>query len=117
LARSVRPTISTVRIARLQRQRRGAAAGCGICMNDPRGSIAGDIAHAEVQNAFIASNPDMVAEREVPGIPGSGIDLSYTKVKPGQRILYIGEIKPLDDAGAQAAIGRTQLSDYAREVL
>ena len=117
LARYVRPSISTVRIARLQRQRRGAAAGCGICMNDPGGRRAGDIAHLEVQEAFIASNPDIVAERPVPGIPNSGIDLSYTKVRPGQRILYIGEIKPLDDAGVKAAEGRTQLSDYAREVL
>lgn len=82
LSRYIRPTISTVRVARLQRQRRGAAAGCGICMNDPRGSAAGDIAHSETQNAFTATNPDIVAEREVPGLPGSGIDLSYTRTGP-----------------------------------
>ena len=86
-------------------------------MNDPRGSIAGDIAHTEVQDAFTAANPDIVAEREVPGIPGSGIDLSYEKFRLGQHALFIGEIKPLDDAGQQAGLGRRQLQDYAREVL
>jgi hypothetical protein len=104
-------------IAQIQRQRRGAAAGCGICMNDPGGKLAGDIAHAEVQAAFIAYNPNMVAERPVPGIPNSGIDLSYEKRRLGQHALFIGEIKPLDDAGRQADIGRIQLQDYAREML
>ena len=104
-------------IVRMQRQPRGAAAGCGICMNDPGGRLAGDIAHAEVQGAFIAANPDMVAERPVAGIPNSGIDLSYEKHRRGQHALFIGEIKPLDDAGRQADIGRDQLRDYAREMM
>jgi len=100
-----------------QRKPRGAAAGCGICMNDPGGRIAGDIAHAEVQNAFIAANPDMVAERPVPGIPNSGIDISYERRRSGEHGLFIGEIKPLDDAGRQAGIGRRQLQDYWREMM
>jgi uncharacterized protein DUF4157 len=108
--------INTANIASLQRQRRGAAAGCGICMNDPRGSAAGDIAHTEVQEAFTAANPDIVPEREVPGLPGSGIDLSYERFQHGQHVMFIGEIKPLDDAGVQADIGREKLKDYAREM-
>jgi hypothetical protein len=104
-------------ILHMQRQPRGAAAGCGICMNDPGGRAAGDIAHAEVQGAFIAANPDVVAERPVPGIPNSGIDLSYERWRTGEHALLIGEIKPLDDAGQQAGIGRRQLQDYAREMM
>lgn len=102
-------------VARIQRQRRGAAAGCGICMNDPRGQAAGDIAHLEVQEAFRAQIPDIIPEREVPGIPGSGIDLSYERQVASQGVLFIGEIKPLDDARQQAGLGRDQLRDYARE--
>lgn len=117
LAHVVQQSGSTSSIARMQRQPRGSAAGCGICMNDPGGRAAGNISHAEVQSAFIAMNPDMVAERPVPGIPNSGIDLSYEKRRSGQHALFIGEIKPLDDAGRQADIGRTQLRDYAREML
>jgi hypothetical protein len=101
----------------LQRQSRGAAAGCGICMNDPGGRVAGGIAHTEVQDAFIAANPDMVAERPVPGIPNSGIDISYERRRSGEHALLIGEIKPLDDAGQQAGVGRRQLQDYAREMM
>jgi hypothetical protein len=103
-------------IASLQRQRRGAAAGCGICMNDPRGQAAGNIAHDEVQDAFIADNPDIEAEHDVPGVPNAGVDLSYERFEHGQHVIFIGEIKPLDDARQQADIGRVQLQDYAREL-
>jgi hypothetical protein len=114
---------------------RGAAAGCGICLNDAGGgSLAGRIAHCEVQDAFIAANPDMVAERPVPmteatpsmpdddiscvfpgGVPlWPQVDLSYERMEHGQRVIYIGEIKPLDDAGKQVGAGRKQLQDYER---
>jgi outer membrane protein OmpA-like peptidoglycan-associated protein len=117
----------------VQRQRRGAAAGCGICMNDPGGRLAGRIAHCEVQEAFAAANPDIIAERPVP-IPGMPsmptipvpclqrpvppvptVDLSYETSEHGQTVIYLGEIKPLDDDGVQGPLGRAQLQDYARE--
>jgi hypothetical protein len=109
--------ISAAAIARVQRQRRGAAAGCGICMMDPTGSIAGGIAHTEVQAAFFALHPDMLSERPLPGVSGAAIDLSYEKRLVGTHALFIGEIKPLDDAGVQAQLGRRQLQDYYREAL
>jgi len=106
----------------LQRQRRGSAGGCGICLGGHSG-IAGSIAHIEVQSAFLAANPDIVAERIVPTVTDEEeapfspqLDLSYESFEHGQKLIYIGEIKPLDDAGQQRARGRRQLQDYAREL-
>jgi hypothetical protein len=113
----------------LQRQpKRGGAAGCGICLNDstndPTGSkTAGQIAHAEIQAAFTATNPNIVAEHPIPVVEAGKvapfipkIDLSYDTSEHGQKIKNIGEIKPLDDAGKQVGIARKQLQDYAREL-
>ena len=107
----------------IHRQARGAAGGCGICMNDPGGRQAGIMAHAQIQMAFAANNPDLVAEYAIPVVePGTPppfvpeIDLSYVTRTQGQRIMHIGEIKPLDDAGVQAGIARKKLQDYAREL-
>jgi len=103
--------------------RRGAAGGCGICMNDSGGRLAGQIAHMEIQGAFIAMNPDIRAERGVPVVPGDTtppftpeLDLALEEHVNGLRIIHIGEIKPLDDAGRQEREGQRQLSDYAREL-
>src|SRR5262249_3474619 len=82
---------------------------------------------------FIAANPDIVAERPVPmtestpsmpsddiscvfgGVPlWPQVDLSYERTEHGQRVIYIGEIKPLDDDGNQVGAGREQLKDYER---
>ena len=112
----------------LQRQvKRGGAAGCGICLNkpgDPTGSkTAGVIAHAEIQEAFTATNPNIVAEYPIPVVEAGKvapfvpkIDLSYDTSIHGQKIKNIGEIKPLDDKGEQVKIARKQLQDYAREL-
>ena len=94
--------------------RRGSAGGCGICLGgDSR--VAGDIAHFEIQAAFVASNPDIVPEFPVPmgtTTTPPAVDLAYEVQENGQHNIYIGEIKPLDDAGQQAGIGRRQLQDY-----
>lgn len=109
---------------KIHRAARGAAGGCGICMNDPGGKEAGIIAHAEVQMAFAASNPDIVAEYAIPVVEAGTappfvpeVDLSYTTHTKFQKIIHIGEIKPLDDAGVQAGIARKKLQDYARELM
>ncbi len=78
------------------------------------------------------ANPEIVAERPVPmteatpsepddiecldrGIPDwPQVDLSYERIEHGQRVIYIGEIKPLDDEGKQVTAGRKQLQDYER---
>ena len=106
----------------MRQQRRGSAAGCGICLGgDAR--IAGGIAHVEVQSAFVAMNPDIVPERVVRTVPDNEeapfspeLDLSYEADEDGQHVIYIGEIKPLDDDGRQADEGRRKLQDYAREL-
>jgi len=108
---------------KIHREARGSAGGCGICMNDPGGREAGTMAHAQIQMAFAANNPDLVAEYAIPVVePGTPppfvpeIDLSYVTRDHGQKIMHIGEIKPLDDAGVQAGIARKKLQDYAREL-
>jgi hypothetical protein len=108
---------------KIHRAARGAAGGCGICMNDPGGKEAGKIAHAEIQMAFAAGNPDIVAEYAIPVVePGAippfvpEIDLSYVTHTKSQKTISIGEIKPLDDAGKQVGIAREKLKDYAREL-
>lgn len=108
---------------KIHRAARGSAGGCGICMNDPGGKEAGTIAHAEIQMAFAASNPDLMAEYAIPVVePGvtppfvPEVDLSYVTHGKSQKTISIGEIKPLDDAGKQAGIAREKLKDYAREL-
>lgn len=108
---------------KIHRAARGAAGGCGICMNDPGGKEAGTIAHAEIQMAFAAGNPDIVAEYAIPVVePGvtppfvPEVDLSYVTHGKSQKTISIGEIKPLDDAGKQVGIAREKLKDYAREL-
>ncbi len=108
----------------LQMKKRGAAGGCGICMNDPGGRKAGQIAHTEIQGVFMAMNPDIHPERRVPVVAGDetppfspSLDLALVEEdKLLGRIIYIGEIKPLDDAKRQATLGRKQLQDYTREL-
>ena len=104
----------------LHRKKRGAAGGCGICM---KSTEAGTIAHAEIELAFAASNPDIIGEYAVPVVAEGQaapfipeVDLSYDSSTSNEKIKHIGEIKPLDDAGEQAAIARKKLQDYAREI-
>jgi Domain of unknown function (DUF4157) len=105
----------------IHRKKRGAAGGCGICL-DP--TEAGIIAHSEIQMAFTASNPNIIGEFAVPVVEEGKappfvpeVDLSYETHPAGQKIMNIGEIKPLDDAGVQAGIARQKLKDYARELM
>lgn len=107
----------------MHRERRGAAAGCGICMNDPGGMKAGAIAHTEVQLAMGAHNPDIIGEFPIPVVDDDEtapfvpkVDLLRIQETKSQRIVHIGEIKPLDDANEQADVARTKLKDYAREL-
>ena len=107
---------------RLQMQRRGAAGGCGICMGGDS-TIAGQIAHTEIQLAFVAQDPDIVAEFDAPvveeGVPAPFVpraDLTKEFDNFYGKVIQIGEIKPLDDAGKQVGIARQQLADYAREL-
>jgi hypothetical protein len=113
--------ISSPRI-QLQR-RRGAAGGCGICLDDPRGLIAGGIAHKEIQFAFHALYNDLRWEEPVTVVPGDetkpfepSLDLAYEEENHFGRTIHIGEIKPLDDAGRQRGAAERQLRDYAREL-
>lgn len=109
---------------RIQRQqRRGAAGGCGICMNDPGGRRAGAIAHQEIQAAFKEEFDNTAGELPVPVVPGDEtppfeprLDLAYEEDGVFGRTIYIGEIKPLDDAGRQRRVAEEQLRAYAREL-
>lgn len=133
------PHISPPRISRLpdperlQRQcpppvrNRGGAAGCGLCMGGNFG-VTGALVHQLVQYAFFAEYPDMVPsgggmELIVPTVPEGEtapftpeVDLSLEREENGLRVLYIGELKPFDDAGRQRQQAREKLNDYAREL-
>jgi hypothetical protein len=104
-------------------KRRGAAAGCGICIPDPTGKSQGKIAHIEIQAAFFAINAMIQKEFPVPTAPMGepapftpSVDLAIEDFSSDPTRIYIGEIKPLDDAGEQVDIARKQLQDYAREL-
>jgi hypothetical protein len=117
----------------LQRQcpppvrRRGGAAGCGVCMGGNFGEI-GTLVHQLVQYAFFAQYPELVPssggmEMIVPTVPegetapfNPEVDLSLEREEHGLRVIYIGEIKPFDDAGRQRQQARDKLDDYAREL-
>lgn len=107
----------------VQMQARGSAGGCGVCLGgDSR--AAGKIAHDEIQDAFKALDTEVHSELPVQVVkPGEKapfvpeLDLakeSYSNLFG--RVIEIGEIKPLDDANTQLAVGRRQLGDYAREL-
>ena len=81
------------------------------------------IAHTEVQDAFVAMDPDIVPEFQVPVVEEDvrppfvpRADLTKETQNFYGRVIEIGEIKPLDDAGQQVAIARRQLDDYTREL-
>lgn len=107
----------------IRRKKRGHAGGCGLCLPPPAPLEAGRIAHEEIQDWFTAGNPDIrtevpvtvVAEDETPPFEPR-LDLAYETYEDGMWVVYIGEIKPLDDEGEQRAIGRNILQDYAREL-
>jgi hypothetical protein len=105
--------------------RRGSAGGCGICLGgDSR--VAGKIAHEEIQSAFKAADPAINTEVPVPVVPGDEtppfsphLDLAKEKEHRSSergKAIEIGEIKPLDDEGAQVGMARQQLQGYAREL-
>jgi len=117
---------------RIQRQcppperRRGAAGGCGVCLGGPM--AAGTLVHTLVEYAFFFKHPQLtpeggLMERIVPTVPegetapfNPELDLSMVVEENGLRIIYIGEIKPFDDAGAQQGIAQRELEDYRREL-
>lgn len=105
----------------IHRKKRGAAGGCGICIE---ATEAGQIAHTEIRLAFAAANPDIrsvefavpvvEAGKVAPFVPK--VDLSYDTHTSAGKVINIGEIKPLDDADVQVGIAREKLKDYAREL-
>ncbi|QHQ36674.1 eCIS core domain-containing protein [Algicella marina] len=118
--------------ARIQRQcppermRRGAAAGCGVCIGSA--PFTGTFVHSLVQYAFFGRYPDMIPpggsmEFPVPTVPEGEtapftpkVDLSLITEEYGMRVIYIGELKPFDDAGRQRQAALDKLDDYAREL-
>lgn len=106
----------------MHRAARGAAGGCGICMNDPGGMKAGAIAHTEIQIAMGANNPDIMGEFAIPVVESGTppfvpeVDLLRIQETKSRRIVHIGEIKPLDDKNEQVKVAREKLKDYAREL-
>ncbi|MGA2115827.1 MAG: DUF4157 domain-containing protein [Bryobacteraceae bacterium] len=107
---------------RLQMQRRGAAGGCGICMGGDFRKL-GTVAHREIQGAFVAMDPDIVPEFQVPVVEEDfnapfvpKVDLTKETQNFYGKVIEIGEIKPLDDAGKQVGIARRKLDDYTREL-
>jgi Domain of unknown function (DUF4157) len=120
---SVASSGASVAARRIFLKRRGAAAGCGVCIPDPTGKAAGVIAHTEIQAAFLAINALIQKEFPVPTAPMGEpapftpeVDLVLEDFHSDPTRIYIGEIKPLDDAGEQVGIARKQLQDYAREL-
>jgi len=106
---------------------RGGAAGCGLCMGGNFGAI-GAVVHQLIQYAFFFSDPTLVPsgpgmEMIVPTVPEGDtppftpeVDLSRISDWHGLRVIEIAEIKPFDDAGAQAQQGLDKLDDYSREL-
>lgn len=122
LAHELAHTVQQNTFGIMHRAARGAAGGCGICMNDPGGKNAGKIAHTEVQLAMGAHNPDIIGEFLVPVVSGGAVpftpsvDLARIEETKSQRIVHIGEIKPLDDAGVWVKEARNKLEHYAIEL-
>lgn len=115
------PAVSRVRVQR--QQRRGAAGGCGVCLRDPSGKAAGQIAHLEIQLAFEAMYPDLSREVGVQVVPTDetppfrpSLDLGYEEDGHFGRTIFIGEIKPLDDAGRQRGQAEMELREYAAQL-